>query len=300
MAYTLSADEVAAFVDDGLVTPRYQLSDSLYERAKAAVDEMIDGLAPVDSEFALVAHLPQRPGVAGGSPGGEKVFRVAIDPEILDLVEAVLGPDLILWGSSLFAKPAGVGKRVQWHQDSNWWPMKPMVTATVWIAIDEASPDNGCLRYIPGSHRWPVLPHADQTEDGLLGDCIERSVLEGALPRDIVLKPGHFSIHQANLVHGSEPNRSSRRRAGLVLRYMPATALFDRSDADEIEKDSLMRTGDTAKYGVRPIWLVRGVNRHPGNDFVVGHGPLADLDELVEAARAVPTLGPAERETGDV
>ena len=167
MAYTLSADEVAAFVDDGLVTPRYQLSDSLYERAKAAVDEMIDGLAPVDSEFALVAHLPPRPGVAGGSPGGEKVFRVAIDPEILDLVEAVLGPDLILWGSSLFAKPAGVGKRVQWHQDSNWWPMKPMVTATVWIAIDAASPDNGCLRYIPGSHRWPVLPHADQTEDGL-------------------------------------------------------------------------------------------------------------------------------------
>jgi hypothetical protein len=285
MGYTLTAEELAAFTDDGLVIPQYRLSDRLYEQAKAAVDQMIDELDAVGSEFALVAHLPRRPGVAGGSPGGEKVFRVAIEPEILDLVEAVLGPDLILWGSSLFAKPAGVGKRVQWHQDSNWWPMKPMVTATVWIAIDEASTDNGCLRFIPGTHLWPVLPHVDQTEDGLLGDCIQRSVLDGALPRDIVLEPGHFSIHQANLVHGSEPNVSTRRLAGLVLRYMPATALFDRSDAEEIEQGSLMKTGDTAKYGVRPIWLVRGENRHPGNDFVVGHEPLADLDDLVAAAR---------------
>ena len=285
MGYTLSAKEIAAFADDGLVTPQYRLSDGLYERAKGAVDEMIGALAPADSEFALVAHLPKRPGVAGGSPGGEKVFGVAIDPEILDLVEAVLGPDIILWGSSLFAKPAGSGRRVQWHQDSNWWPMKPMVTCTVWIAIDEASVENGCLRYVPGSHLWPVLPHEDQTEEGLLGDCIERSVLEGARPRDIALKPGYFSMHQANLVHGSEPNMSTKRRAGLVLRYMPATALFDRSDAEEIEQGSLMKTGDTAKYGVRPIWLVRGQNRHPGNDFVIGHEPLADLDEVVTATR---------------
>src|ERR1700692_764320 len=133
MGYTLSAEEIAAFADDGLATPQYRLSDRLYQQAKAAVDEMIVELSAASSEFALVAHLPRRPGVAGGSPGGEKVFRVAIDAEILDLVEAVLGPDLILWGSSLFAKPAGAGKRVQWHQDSNWWPMKPMVTCTVWI-----------------------------------------------------------------------------------------------------------------------------------------------------------------------
>jgi hypothetical protein len=231
MGYTLTADEIAAYQRDGLVVPGCRLSDALYQSARHAVDQMIDELAPTASEFALVAHLPRRPGVAGGSPGGERVFRVAIDPELVDLVEQVLGPDIILWGSSLFAKPAGVGKRVQWHQDSNWWPMKPMVTCTVWIAIDEASPGNGCLRYIPGSHQWPVMPHLDQEEEGLLGDCIERSMLAGALPRDIVLSPGCFSMHQANLVHGSEPNCSSRRRAGLVVRYMPATAHFDRSDA---------------------------------------------------------------------
>jgi hypothetical protein len=288
MGYTLTADEIATYHRDGLVIPACRLSDSLYQAACQAVEEMIDELAPTASEFALVAHLPRRPGVAGGSPGGEKVFRVAIDPELLDLVEQVLGPDVILWGSSLFAKPAGIGKRVQWHQDSNWWPMKPMVTCTVWIAIDEASTENGCLQYIPGSHQWAVMPHLDREEDGLLGDCIKRSALAGTEPRDIVLSPGCFSMHQANLVHGSEPNSSLKRRAGLVVRYMPATAHFDRSDAAEIEQASLMRTGDTAKYGLRPIWLVRGENRHPGNDFQVGHEPLADLDRLVAAASARP------------
>jgi hypothetical protein len=288
MGYTLTADEIATYHRDGLVVPACRLSDSLYQPARQAVEEMIDELAPNASEFALVAHLPRRPGVAGGSPGGEKVFRVAIDPELLDLVEQVLGPDIILWGSSLFAKPAGIGKRVQWHQDSNWWPMKPMVTCTVWIAIDEASTENGCLQYIPGSHRWPVMPHLDREEGGLLGDCIERSTLAGVARRDIVLSPGCFSMHQANLVHGSEANSSAKRRAGLVVRYMPATALFDRSDAAEIEQASLMRTGDTAKYGLRPIWLVRGENGHPGNDFQVGHEPLPDLDRLVAMASARP------------
>jgi hypothetical protein len=284
MGYTLTADEIASYHNDGLVVPACRLSDRLYEAARQAVEAMIDGLTPEASEFALVAHLPRRPGVAGGSPGGEDVFRIAVDPEILDLVEQVLGPDIILWGSSLFAKPAGVGKRVQWHQDSNWWPMKPMETCTVWIAIDAASPNNGCLRYIPGSHRWSIMPHLDRKEAGLLGDCIDRSMLEGASPRDIVLSPGQFSMHQANLVHGSEPNCSAARRAGLVIRYMPATAHFDRSDAAELEQASLMKTGDTAKYGLRPIWLVRGDNRHPGNDFRVGHEPLADLDRLVGTA----------------
>ncbi len=231
MGYTLTADELASYRDDGLVVPACRLSDPLYDAARAAVETMIDGLAPEASEFALVAHLPRRPGVAGGSPGGEEVFAIAVDPEILDLVEQVLGPDIILWGSSLFAKPAGIGKRVQWHQDSNWWPMRPMETCTIWIAIDEATPDNGCLRYIPGSHKWQIMPHLEKEEDGLLGDCIERSLLDGVAPRDIALSPGCFSMHQANLVHGSEPNCSSARRAGLVIRYMPATSHFDRSDA---------------------------------------------------------------------
>ena len=76
--------------------------------------------------------------------------------------------------------------------------------------------------------------------------------------RDIALKAGQFSMHQANLVHGSEPNVSPRRRAGLVLRYMPATSLFDRSDADHLAAVGVMKTGDILiQRGTNHAWANR-------------------------------------------
>ena len=297
MGYTLSAEEIAAFADDGLVTPQYRLSDRLYQQAKAAVDEMIDELVGGRHRSSPSSPICRRGPVSPAArPAATRCSGSPSTPRSSTWWKPFSAPTSSCGAAACSPSRPAWARRVQWHQDSNWWPMKPMVTSTVWIAIDEASVDNGCLRYIPGSHLWPVLPHEDQTDEGLLGDCIRRSALDGAAAADIVLPPGYFSMHQANLVHGSEPNVSSKRRAGLVLRYMPATALFDRSDAEEIEQGSLMKTGDTAKYGVRPIWLVRGENRHPGNDFVVGHEPLADLDDLVAAARR----GPAEREASRV
>jgi hypothetical protein len=284
MGYKLTAAEVGAFNDDGLVVPAAALSAGLYERVRAAVEELI--IATRDRpDYLGVAHIPKRPGVYDGVEGGEKIFRVAIDPELLDLVEQVLGPDVILWGSSMFGKPAGSGKRTQWHQDSHWWPMRPLVTCSVWMAVDESSRDNGCLQFIPGSHKWPVLPHLDEKSQGVIGNSIEQSMLDEMSLRLVELAPGRFSMHQANLVHGSEENRSARRRAGLVIRYMPATSHFDRGNAKSIEQASLMKTGDRVNYGTRPIWLVRGQNRHPDNDFQAGHEPLGDLDRMLEESR---------------
>jgi hypothetical protein len=283
--YRLTPAELQAFHQEGLVIPHTRLSPELHGRIREVVEGIIDRTGREKPDFTLVAHVPLRPGVDEGAPDGDQVFRIATCPEVLDLVEQVLGPDIIFWGSSIFAKPAGVGKKVQWHQDSRWWPMRPLVTCTMWIAIDEATPENGCLRYIPGSHAWDVLPHLDEVEQGLLGSCIAEGMIDQEKARDIVLKPGQFSLHQANLVHGSEPNTSPRRRAGLVLRYMPASSHFDRADADHLAAVGVMKTGDVPRYGHRPIWLVRGENRHPGNDFAIGHQGLPDLDALAEAAR---------------
>jgi hypothetical protein len=281
MGYQLTAAELASYHNDGLVIPNTRLSPGLYEEIKDAVNGAIAATAKIKPDFSLVAHLPLRPGITEGIVGGDRIFRIATNPEILDLIGQALGPDIILWGTSLFAKPAGVGKKVQWHQDSYWWPMRPLVTCTMWIAVDAATPENGCLRYVPGSHKWDVMPHLDEVQQGLLGSCIQQDLLDKHAPRDVVLPAGGFSMHQANLVHGSEPNVSAHRRAGLVLRYMPATSHFDRSDAAHIEEIGVMKTGDVPKYGHRPIWLVRGQNRHPGNDFVRGHDGLADLDAHV-------------------
>jgi len=283
MGYELSPEERRRYEEQGLVIPETSLSPQMFAEIKSAVEAMIGDNGKVSYEFTLVAHVPPR-GRSDGAEGAELIFNIATSKEILDLVEQVLGPDIILWGSSIFAKPAGVGKKVQWHQDSRWWPMRPIINCTMWIAVDESSPENGCLRYIPGSHRWDIMPHLDEIEQGLLGSSIPENLFRQEDTRDIVLQAGKFSLHQANLVHGSEANTSPKRRAGLVLRYMPASSFFDRSDAEHIEEVGLMKTGDIPRYGNRPIWLVRGQNRHPGNDFRIGHEHLEDLDQAARAA----------------
>lgn len=290
MPYTLTDDERQTYRDTGLVIPATRVSAALHARAKDAVEAIIPELPRDNAEFVLVAHLPRRPGVAMGIPGGERIFEVAVDPEIVGLVAQVLGPDVVLWGSSIFAKPAHGGQRVQWHQDSYWWPIRPLVTCTVWLAIDEASVGNGCLQYIAGSHEWPVLPHDDYAADGLLGQAVDESLVKSS-PSYVCLPPGGVSLHQANLVHGSGPNHSGQRRVGLVMRYMPAASHFGHESTDHLTRETAMRTGDVTDYAARPIFLVHGQNRHPGNDFTAGHEALADLDQML--ARAKESYGTA-------
>jgi ectoine hydroxylase-related dioxygenase (phytanoyl-CoA dioxygenase family) len=234
-----------------------------------------------DPDIVLVAHLPDRPGVVGGIEGGEEMFKVALEPSVLDLVEQLIGPDIVVWGSNVFAKPAGVGKEVQWHQEANYWPMRPLASASVWFAIDDATVKNGCMRFIPGSHHDELLPHSDQMDTtGVLQFTIEPDLVDNSLSRDVPVKAGHVAVLDTFVIHGSNANRSDQRRAALTVRYMPATSHYDRSNPG-----FRVSNGKATDYAVRPIWLVRGENQHPGNDFRIGHEGLDDMDEIAEAAR---------------
>ena len=83
---------------------------------------------------------------------------------------------------------------------------------------------------------------------------------------DIELQPGQMSLHDVYMIHGANPNRSAQRRTGVALRYMPATSLFDRA-LRPVDGQS----GVPVNFSQRPLWLVRGLDRHGGNDFTVGH-----------------------------
>jgi hypothetical protein len=85
---------------------------------------------------------------------------------------------------------------------------------------------------------------------------------------DIELEPGEMSMHDVYLIHGSNPNRSPRRRAGVAIRYMPATSLFDRGLMTRSAA-----SGYTVDFTARPLWLLRGVDRTGRNDFQIGHRP---------------------------
>jgi hypothetical protein len=267
----LSAAEIERFHDEGLVIPDYRVPPAQLAMLREEVDALIARNPDVRPEQLSGAHNPW--GQSARVVGSERLLAFCMLPEILDMVEQLIGPDIILWGSQLFCKPGGDGLPVPWHQDGQYWPLDPLATVTVRVAIDDSLPDNGCMRYIPGSHRDRRLVRHEFVS--------ERDVaLRQALPevderqaRDDALRAGQISIHDVYLVHGSAANRSTRRRADYAIRYMPATSRYVRDPAFPANAYAA-RESPLMNYIDRPLWLVRGADR-AGNDFSIGHGPRA-------------------------
>lgn len=148
------------------------------------------------------------------------IYDVATHPLVLDYVEDLLGPDFVAWGTHYFCKLPGDGKSVSWHQDASYWPLTPARTVTVWLAIDDSDRENGCMRVIPGTHRLGQLEFRDSNaaENNVLWQTVQNAEQYGE-PVEFELKAGEISLHSDMLIHGSEPNRSQRRRCGLTIRY---------------------------------------------------------------------------------
>jgi ectoine hydroxylase-related dioxygenase (phytanoyl-CoA dioxygenase family) len=152
-----------------------------------------------------------------------RVYDLLTHPRIVAYVRDLLGDNVIGWGSHFFCKMPGDGKRVSWHQDASYWPLTPSKVVTVWLAIDDASVDNACMRYIPGSHLLGHLTYtlSEDDESNVLNQTVPDAESLGT-PVDVELSAGEVSIHSDLLLHGSEANQSTRRRCGLTLRYCPA------------------------------------------------------------------------------
>ena len=114
------------------------------------------------------------------------------------------------------------GKRVPWHQDCPYWPLTPTRTATVWLAIDDATPENANMRFIAGSHLNGVIDYEMSDSPDLVLSREVKNESRFGQPVDVALKAGQFSIHSDLLLHGSEANCSSKRRSGLTMRYAAA------------------------------------------------------------------------------
>ncbi len=151
-------------------------------------------------------------------------YALTVNPNVLDAVEAVVGPDILMQAADLFIKPANSGKYVNWHQDANYWGLEPFELCTAWIALTDATLENGCMRFMAGTHRLNKVTHNETfAADSALtrGQEIAIDVNEGeAVP--VVLKSGQISLHHCLLAHASGPNRTDRPRIGLAVRYMSA------------------------------------------------------------------------------
>ncbi len=184
------------------------------------------------------------------------LFRYLTHPRVLDVIESFIGPDIILWSSHFIAKPRGNGKAVPWHTDGAYWGkrLNPMKVITLWLAVDESTVENGCMRVIAGSHTQ-IQAELDKYEsvdqaNNVFGSRLRDEFVDESKAVNLELKPGECHFHDAWTIHGSNPNFSEKRRCGYTMRYMPADVVH------------------TAKGGGLPdthkIYLVRGEDRTGG------------------------------------
>ncbi len=250
----LSDTEIAHYRDKGYVFPNYRLP--------------ADTLARIREDHArlLESHPEFRDNCPDLLSYDAGFLNYARDPAILDMVAQLIGPDIALWNMSFFAKPALNGKTTPWHQDGAYWPIRPLATCTVWIAVDEATPENGCMRFIPGSHRARELAghHRRDGDDVTLHQELDADAFDPAEAVDVALEAGAISLHDVYLFHGSEANRSDKPRRGMTLRLMPTSSHYDRAIAQRMFEER----GDY-NQALRTLFLMRGTDRCGKNDFTV-------------------------------
>ncbi|MBR9653578.1 phytanoyl-CoA dioxygenase family protein [Thalassovita aquimarina] len=153
--------------------------------------------------------------------------RMAMDPRVLDAVEGVLGPDLLIWSAEFFIKEPHTTHIVGTHQDLTYWGMgETSDQVTAWIALSPATVESGCMDFVAGSHKNPILPHVDTfSENNLLSRGQEIAVeVADEDKTHIVLQPGQMSLHHGLTIHGSGPNSSDDRRIGFAIRYLNPNA----------------------------------------------------------------------------
>ena len=262
----LSETEIGDYHREGWVIPRFRLPPDEVRAMVDALDELIAANPGVRPEKLVSAHVEGDNGE--GVRGSARFLALARDPRIVELVSGAIGDDVILWGCHVFCKPAGHGYETPGHQDGHYWPIRPLANCTVWVALEPSTRANGCLRVIPRSHRDKVLhPHLHEDRVEL---TLNQRMAEGTFDErdavDLELEPGQMSLHDVYMIHGAQANRSTQRRTGVALRYMPSTSVFERDI-----RPSDGKTGVAVNFSQRPLWLLRGVDRSGRNDFEVGH-----------------------------
>lgn len=265
----LDQDEVASYCRDGYVLYNKPVfKPEQFSGLKAHFEMLLE-------KHTSAGHQPE----AMDTPhfGDHRLLEWVFSDEVLDLVEPLVGPDIALFSTHFLAKPAGNGKRVPWHEDSFYWKdmMDPMHVCTLWVSIDASVQENGCMNVVPKAlHGYSEYADVDESvnvfgaEIGWLKNVTTDGVSQATggpphiTPRAArcELRPNEASLHDARLIHGSDPNRSNLRRCGYTMRFIPAGVVYNQLQA----------------HYPHQIYLARGQG-HPKNTYA---DPTKDYPEL--------------------
>lgn len=217
---SLPAEKVSQWKHDGFLSPFPMLDEGELQACRQGVDRYEAWLgspinAHADMRWRSMPYL-LLPWAA----------RLARDPRILDKVEDLLGPDILIFTSTFFIKEPHSRTIAAWHQDSTYYGLEPKEEVTVWIALTEANEAAGCMDALSFQGRPRQLSHVSR----VVKDSVNRAgqvitePLDESRPVAMPLEPGWFSMHHGLCPHRSGPNTSSHRRIGLGLNYIPTRA----------------------------------------------------------------------------
>jgi len=229
-ATTLEPDQFDSYWRDGFVFPIRVLSEADALRYRRALEDIEAAWSDADLPAPLSHYL--RVNAQCVLP---LATELAMHAAVLDAVESILGPDLLIWSAEFFVKESRSGHVVSMHQDLTYWGLgETSDQVTAWIALSPSTVRSGCMDFVRGSHRSPILPHNDTFADANMlsrGQEIAVEVSE-ADKTSIVLEPGQMSLHHGLTIHGSGPNRSRDRRIGFAIRYLSPKAKQKVADRD--------------------------------------------------------------------
>jgi non-haem Fe2+, alpha-ketoglutarate-dependent halogenase len=209
----LSPSQIEAYERDGLVFPIAVLPADRVTALRCAFDDLDQTLGATGEPMRWTnLCFPW-------------AYDLTMEPSVLDAVEALLGPDVIVIGTMILSKRPGQDGYVAWHQDGAFTPEDATPAVSAWIALADSTPLSGCMRFVPGTHRG-LLPHRDETNPSNLlrakllqaGRTLAQPVDEDRAV-DVILKAGDMSLHHNRVVHGSRPNCGDDKRIGFIIRY---------------------------------------------------------------------------------
>jgi ectoine hydroxylase-related dioxygenase (phytanoyl-CoA dioxygenase family) len=223
--YRLTNDQIEFFHTNGYLAGIRLLNDAQIEALRAELSVLSDPNHP-GNELFYEFHTNESTDPSTRLFHALGAWRVAPgfhdllwNPAFLTPASQLLGGAVRFWHDQLFCKPPQHGGVVAWHQDYSYWTRtRPMAHLSCWIGLDDSTRENGCVHYVPGSHRWELLPITGLANDmNAIETVLSEEQKAQFKPVAIELKQGECSFHHPLMVHGSYENRSQRPRRGAVL-----------------------------------------------------------------------------------
>lgn len=254
--FRLTDEQVDFYFEHGYLAGLRLLTDEQVEALREELDELADPAHPRHQLF-YEFHANESPDPSRVLFHALGAWRIAKgfhdllwNPAFTMPAAQLLGGPVRFWHDQLFCKPAFHGGVVSWHQDYSYWTRtRPLAHLSCWIGLDDSTRDNGCLHYVPGSHRWKLLPVT-----GLAGDMnaiqtvLDEEQKRRFRPVAIELKAGEGSFHHPLMVHGSYENTTPRPRRAAIINVLRDGVV---SSSDEPLLEGVPPLGAGEKIGGR-------------------------------------------------